>query len=130
MRHKPKKPRIIKNPQRNARLRLRRRKPEEWLAAVETIEDRNLRTQVACTIRWDYFSNREGKNASHHLDRFLAAWTKDISITAADHRAALVQCGYTQKLAEERVPDNHSLFRVNDNQENDPGPQRTTRPTL
>ncbi len=88
-------------------------------AAAETIEDRNLHTQVAYTIWWDYFSNREGKDAWHHLDRFLAAWTKDISITAADHRAALVQCGYTPKLADERVPDNHSLFRVNDNQEND-----------
>lgn len=117
--NKKRTPRIIKNPERNARLRLRRRKPEEWLAAVETIEDRNLRTQVACTIWWDYFSNREGKDAWRQLDRFLAAWTKDISITAADHRAALVQCGYTPKLAEERVPNNHSLFRQTENRESD-----------
>jgi len=96
-------PRIIKNPERNARARLRRRKPEEWLAAVETIANRELRIQVACTIWWDYFGKREVRHAWTHLDGYLAAWTKDIFIEPTEHQAALVQCGYTTKLAEERV---------------------------
>lgn len=117
--NKKKTPRIIKNPERNARLRLRRRKPEEWLAAVETIEDQNLRTQVACTIWWDYFGKREVRHAWKHLDGYLAAWNKYICIEPAEHRTALIFCGYTSKLAEERVNERandekiNRLYRVN-----------------
>jgi hypothetical protein len=72
---------------------------------VETIDDPHLRTQVACTIWWDYFGGRETKDAWPHLDRHLAAYTKKIDIEPAGHRAALIWCGYTAKLTEERVKE-------------------------
>ena len=118
-RKKPGKPRIIKNPERNARLRLKRRKPEVWLALLSDIEPADLRIQAASIIWWDYYSGREVVDGWPHLDGYLGAWTKDIRITPADLRAALVQCGYTPKLAKERVPDNHCQFREQDMEEYD-----------
>jgi hypothetical protein len=78
----------------------------------------STRIQAASIIRWDYYSGREVVDGWPHLDGYLGAWTKDIRITPADLRAALVQCGYTPKLAKERVPDNHCQFREPANEEN------------
>jgi hypothetical protein len=56
--------------------------------------------QPACASRplpfiwWEYYSGREVVEGWPHLDGYLGGWTKDIRITPADLRSALVQCGY------------------------------------
>ncbi len=54
----------------------------------------SLRIQAASIIWWEYYSGREVVEGWPHLDGYLGGWTKDIRITPADLRSALVQCGY------------------------------------
>lgn len=83
-----------------ARRTLKRREPEEWAAAVEQLPA-EIQAETACTIWWDFFSQRTSAQAWPHLDRIIAR----PYVPAPHERAitALMQCGYTRAMAEART---------------------------
>lgn len=88
-----------------ARARLKRLQPEEWVAAVAALPA-EIQAETACTIWWDFFSQRTSAHAWPHLDRIIAR----PHVQAPRERAitALMQCGYTRTMAEARTRHSHN----------------------
>ncbi len=79
------------------------RTPEEWKAAVDSITDAAVRTQVACVVWWDFFGHRPAKSPWPHLDELRAQWNKSIQLDSSVVRDALIQVGYPAKVAHDRA---------------------------
>lgn len=83
-----------------ARRTLKHRTPEEWSILVAELPV-EIQAETACTIWWDFFSQRTSAEAWPHLNR----WLRRRYVPAPHERAitALMQCGYTRAMAEART---------------------------
>lgn len=88
------------------------RTPEAWRAAVDGINDKVVRIQVACVVWWDHYSTRPAPDAWHHLDEYLGAWTIDLRADPKNVRAALIQIGYPVRLAAQRAKTDEPTITV------------------
>jgi len=87
---------------RKARVRLNRRKPEEWRMVIDAIADPVLRTQAACIVWWDYFAHREVPERWPHLDEFRRDWRPAWEIDQPALESVLLQLGYHPEIAKAR----------------------------
>jgi len=87
---------------RKARVRLNRRKPEEWRMVIDAIADPILRVQAACIVWWDYFGGREVPDRWPHLDDCLKAWRPAWEIDQPRLEAELLKLGFHPQVARTR----------------------------
>lgn len=74
----------------------KRRTPEEWIKAINSITNRNVRIQVACIVFWDRDIDFP------QLDKYLKAWKFDQNAKTEDVRTALMKIGYPPRIATRR----------------------------
>ena len=77
------------------------RGPAEWLAAVELIEDENVRARVACIVWWDYFGGQPVRHRWKHLDVYLKR--PFVHMRNCVIEAGLIIVGYTPERAHTRI---------------------------
>jgi hypothetical protein len=83
---------------------LEKRKPEQWVALIEKIEDRSIRLNVGCLVYWDYFGIRAYKERWPHLDKMIERDPPPATREALVE--GLVAVGYTPSAALARIPKN------------------------
>ena len=70
---------------------------DEWLAKIETIPDIITKTQVACIIWWDYV------RVWPKFEKYLSSWKEHGIANKAQTCKALMNLGYPERMAIERV---------------------------
>ena len=70
---------------------------DEWLAKIKQISDPITRIQTACIVWWDYV------DVWPKFDKYLSAWKPDQHADKEQTRKALMNLGYPERLATERV---------------------------
>ena len=81
----------------------RRRQPDVWREAIDTITNMRVRTHVACIVWFDFFSHRRGTSTWNHLNEYKDAYDPQKSADIHSVRKALVSVGYPVRLAERRA---------------------------
>jgi hypothetical protein len=78
------------------RVAAKSRKPAEWVALLNTIEDQHIRGKVASIVWWDYASKMP------EVFKVMALYGRDQFETAAQVFDGLRAVGYPEKLARKR----------------------------
>lgn len=81
--------------------RLKSLPPEYWVAALDELEP-VTRNQVANIVWWDFFGYKMQSECCSHLDNFIKLRTPIVA-PVEELFAALVQCGYTERIARIRL---------------------------
>lgn len=102
---------------RKYRVRLNRRKPEDWRSAIEAIADPILRVQAACIVWWDYFGKREVPARWPHLDVYRKAWQPSWEINQPALEAELLRLGFHPQVARTRSTLPTTMRKVNSTHE-------------
>lgn len=87
---------------RKARVRLNRRKPEEWRMVIDAIADPILRTQAACIVWWDFFAHRDVTDRWNHLDDYIKTWRPSWEINQSSLEVELLRLGFHPQMARTR----------------------------
>lgn len=80
---------------------------DEWLAMIDKIPSGAIRIQVACIVWWDYVNKPWQK-----FERYLEAWKSSQRADKEQVRQALMDLGYPERLATERIKALTALVRA------------------
>jgi hypothetical protein len=76
--------------------------PQQWRDAIDKIEDKEVRIQVACIVWWDFFASATCGQASTILDDLKDSWYAAINPDPEAIRLSLIALGYPEDRAQAR----------------------------
>jgi hypothetical protein len=76
--------------------------PQQWRDAIDKIEDKDVRIQVACIVWWDFFSSKICGQDSTILDDLKDSWQLFVNPDPERVRLSLIALGYPEDRAQAR----------------------------